>query len=215
MISNYDNIIFDLDGTLIDSSLDIINCLVKAYEKAGIHNVRINKSHIGPKIETLINQLTPEIGNINQQKVIKIYRDEYDNLKEKQTILYEGVIDTLHSLKSANKNLFIATNKPKSATIPLLNHFEISFLFKDVLTPTSIEKLELNKTKMIEYLISKYYLDISKTIMVGDHADDIYSAKINGISSIAVLYGYSSAESMKSTPANFKINHITEILIND
>ena len=210
-MKTFQNIIFDLDGTLIDSSKDIISCLDLAYKRVNINHVKINNSHVGPKISLIINQLTPDIYDYEKDMIINYYREIYDNLKIKNSVLYDGVLETLNHLKSKDKQLFIATNKPDSATLPLLDYFNIRHFFKDVLTPTSIKNKELNKSQMISYIIKKYNLIKYSTTMVGDHPDDIEAARNNNLVSIAVLYGYSPTDVLKSCKPNFEINNILDI----
>lgn len=213
MKNKFQNIIFDLDGTLIDSSPDIIKCLKMAYSLASINDVKITAYHIGPKLDKLISTLTPAISDNQREQVAKNYRQLYDNLQEKQSALYHGVGDGLRKLKEQGRNLYIATNKPHSATIPLLKNFSIYDLFVSVYTPTSIAGRELNKMQMIENIISTYSLNREDTVMVGDHHDDIHAAKANNISSIAILYGYSTKDHIQAAGADFEIENFSDILL--
>jgi len=209
----FKNLIFDLDGTLVDSSADIISSLQQAYSLESMNDVAITKFNIGPKLSDLIDNLTPNLDSETKIKIISNYRNIYDNLSEKKTTLYTGVFDTLHTLHQESCNVFIATNKPKTATLAFIDYFNLNRIFADILTPDSIEGEELNKTKMLSVVINKYNLEIENTLMIGDHPDDITAAKNNEIFSAAVLYGYTNKDKMINCSPDYKINSFSELLL--
>ncbi|MEJ0055059.1 MAG: HAD family hydrolase [Bacteroidota bacterium] len=208
----FETIIFDLDGTLIDSSEDIIVSLAQSYSLAGLAPPVMTTRNIGPKLPELIQKLTPGITLAQKEKIILHYRSIYDSITSPKTKLLPGVLDILNSLRSRGINIFIATNKPKSATIPLLKFFQIDTYFREIMTPTSLDNQEINKREMITHLLSSYKLDPEKTMMVGDHIDDLEAGKSNKIKTVAFLGGYSSPLSLKEGNPDYCINELTNLM---
>jgi phosphoglycolate phosphatase len=213
MIANsMDAIIFDLDGTLIDSSADIIQSLEKAFALSGLNTPHINKNFIGPKLPELINSIDPnlnegEIGNITFH-----YRRIYDSLQTPRTDLIKGVSIVLNYFKNKQVKLFIATNKPSSATHPILKHLQITHYFDQVLTPTSIHGKELNKTEMVKIILETNKLHTDRAVIVGDHTDDIIAGKKNDIKTVAFLGGYSKSDSLTKANPDFIIGEMEELV---
>jgi phosphoglycolate phosphatase len=188
-----DNIIFDLDGTLIDSSMDILEALKFSYEKNHIDYPEnlINTSLIGPPIRDIIKNLTPAVKDDEIALLISEFRQTYDFCSFENTIVYEGIRELLSELKKEGKKIFIATNKPLKAVNRLLNLLDMN-IFDDIVTIDSINNKPHNKAEMLNFLIEKWNLIHNITIMVGDTVDDMNAAILNGITPISVLYGYQS-----------------------
>lgn len=184
------NVIFDLDGTLVDSAGDIIDCLKEAYCAANINfPIPINKSCIGPPLPEIIKSIMPDISEEELNKIVKEFRNCYDKSAFKKTRIYEGVDILLHKLASMDIKMFIATSKPIVSTRRILLNSKIDY-FCDIISPDMIQGVRLDKMKMVSYLIKKWKLKKARTLMVGDSASDIFAAHNNSIISVAVLNGY-------------------------
>ena len=197
------NIIFDFDGTLGDSSEDIIDSLYLAFDAVSVslpESVSFLPTHIGPPIRDIILSLMPELDAKSVNKIAKQFRHIYDNGTFEKTQLYNGVKRILHKFREKNIQLFIATNKPAGPTRNILAKFDIN-CFVEIATPDVVEGSLLSKYNMISYLITKWELNTAKTIMVGDSPDDVIAAHKNKILPIAVSYGYSNRDQLeKSKP---------------
>lgn len=208
--NNFDNFIFDLDGTLIDSSTEVLMCLEKSLNEC---NVKFNKEKLtsdimGPSLAEIVKIVIPELNDSNViQKIVLKYRDLYDNDPDDKTLLYEGILEWLVYLKSNNKKIFIATNKPKIPTMRLIQKLNIDF-FNDIYTTDKYECKKLTKRQMIEEIISKHSLLKEKTIMVGDILSDIDAAHEAGIPAIGALWGYSDNKNILTEKSEFIIERL-------
>jgi phosphoglycolate phosphatase len=171
--------IFDLDGTLIDSSLDIIGSLARAYSECGFKEVRIDPAIIGYKILEIVNILTPKISDSNKTRVCACFRHIYDNCGYYGTRLYPGVKDVL---KRYNGRCYLVTNKPHKATFDLLKKFKLRF--EAVFTGTEGK----TKSQMLKEMIKAYGL--KDVVYVGDTPADKKAANEAGCMSALVTYGY-------------------------
>jgi len=188
---NIENYIFDLDGTIINSSEEVLLCFKKAFEKANykINNSLLTPNLIGPPLKKIIETIAPEL---TDEHIIKIvmqnFRQIYDYDENDISKLYKGIFDLLTELKNLNKKIFIATFKPTKPTMRIVKQFKLD-MFDDIYTIDKFEK-PISKEEMLIDIIEKYNLVKEETIMVGDAASDMIAAKNAGIKGIGVLWGY-------------------------
>jgi len=210
-----DNYIFDLDGTLVDTSYEILQCLRQALNENFVEydESKLNTDIMGPSLKEIIKLVVPEL---NDEKIINNvvarYRFLYDYNNKDSSKLYAGMFDWLERLIKENKKIFIATNKPKIPTMRLVNSLNINF-FNDILTPDKYSQdKRLNKQEMIEDIITKHKLCKEKTVMVGDVLSDIDSAHSAGIKAIGALWGYAKDIDLLKETADFVLNKPTEAM---
>ncbi|MBU1545130.1 MAG: HAD family hydrolase [Proteobacteria bacterium] len=204
------NIIFDLDGTLINSAGDVVYCLKEVYGLIPeFSNVEISESFIGPPLNELIKKITPSLNEEQTSIVIREFRNCYDNSSFLKTRLYEGVCELIHDLKQHNIKIFITTNKPFFATKKILKNLMIDD-FDDVVSLDVVTGEKMNKTEMVSYLINKWGIEKDTTLMVGDDASDIIAAHNNGLRSVAILDGYGDANMIYKAKPLYAINSIND-----
>ena len=207
----FDNYIFDLDGTIVNSSEEIIKCLKQAFCKANIAvaEEKLNSDIIGPPIHQIIQSVFENIDETSLQAVISNFRKIYDYDTEDVSFLYEGVFETLEMLKASGKRLFVATFKPNIPTIRLMKLLDLN-MFEAAYTVDYPENFS-TKTEIVNALISKYGLDKNKTVMVGDASSDMVAAKENGILGVGALWGYGSDKSLLKEHADLVIERIEDL----
>lgn len=192
----FDSLIFDMDGTLVDSSPEILKCLKKSYIDAGVSvdGLEFGKSLVGPPIRQIIARLTPSVGDADADRIVSRFRLNYDNSADDASELYAGVRQMLEFLKSGGTRIFVATNKPKIPTLRLVKSLGLDF-FDGIYT---IDKFgaRMSKREMISAIIEAYGLDASKSAMAGDSVDDLESAKAGDITAIGALWGYGKKEDL-------------------
>lgn len=185
------NYIFDFDGTLIDSSQEVLLCFQKAFEESNykIDGSRLTSTIIGPPLKQIIKLIAPELSDETIiESVMKNFRKIYDYDEKDISKIYEGVYDSLCGLKREGKRLFIATFKPSIPTMRLIKKFNLN-MFEDIYTVDKFEK-HISKEEMVKDIIKKYNLKKAKTVMIGDALSDIMAGKNSGIKTIGALWGY-------------------------
>ncbi|MGA2775495.1 MAG: HAD family hydrolase [Candidatus Omnitrophota bacterium] len=208
------NIIFDFDGTLVDSAEDIIDCLKSAYSLTGIkYNVQIDRKVIGPPLKKVLRLISPSVSREEEELLINCFRKCYDNCGFPRTFLYDGLSELLIQLKNSNKNLFIVTNKTDKPTRGIINNLGIC-CFDEIVCIDSFTEIANNKSKgaMISYLMNKKDLDRSSTVMVGDSIEDIHAAQDNGLISIAILSGYGQENAIKENRPDYILDKTKDLL---
>ena len=209
--NNFDNFIFDFDGTLADTADEVLSCIEKAFNNCNIifDKIRLNSSVMGPSLAEIAKIVKPELTDekiIND--IVLEYRKLYDYNEADITKLYDGTRDWLLYLKRNSKKIFIATNKPKIPTLRLLKQLNINF-FDDVYMVDKYNGKKLTKQQMIEEIVYKYNLLKEKTVMVGDCLSDIEAANNAGILSLAALWGYEKNKELLKEKADFYLEKTT------
>lgn len=209
-IFKINNIIFDLDGTLINSAGDVVYCLKKAYSSIPeFSNVEITESFIGPPLNELIKKITPDITEEQTHIITKEFRNCYDNSSFSKTRLCDGVYKLIRDLKHLNIKIFIATNKPFFVTRKILKNLNIDD-FDDIVSLDIVTGKKMDKTEMISYLINKWGIEKDATLMVGDDASDIIAAHNNGLRSVAKLGGYGDVNKIHKAKPLYVIDSIND-----
>ena len=186
------NLIFDLDGTLIDSQPGIFKSLKFALADSGLCNdLSPSQVPVGPALFDLIQSITNCSDRIIIDPIIAKFKHHYDSTGFRSSLLFDGVYDFLASFDKSNFNLFIATNKRYRPTLNILELFSINHFFKDVYSVDSLVPNFSSKAVMLSSLISNHSL-CSRTVYIGDRYDDYMAAHVNRIAFCYPLWGYTS-----------------------
>ncbi len=209
----FNYIFFDLDGTLTDSGIGIINSVKYALKKYGIEERNSDKlkRFIGPP---LIDSFMEYYGfDLYKAKdAVMYYREYYSEKGIYENELYSGIKELLAELKAKSKVVLLTTSKPKIYAEKILGYFEILPYFDFVIGSNLDGTLSDKKEIIYEALkISGTELKKESVVMVGDRKFDIEGAIYNGIKSIAVLYGYGSYNELKKAGADYKAASVEEI----
>ena len=185
------NIIFDLDGTIIDSKSGVVNCLTYAFRKVcPTKKIDEKKIAIGPPLFEILSTLYPGVGETKLRRMEKEFRDCYDKQGGCEiSSLYPGMRELLPRL-AEKKKLLIVTNKPAVPTERILQSLNIGKTITGVVSIDTRGVEKPNKASMIKYALAKYCLEKKSTVLVGDSEYDILSAKECGLGAVAVTYGY-------------------------
>jgi len=192
-------IIFDLDGTLIDSAQDVrcaLNKLLMAHKCQEIAYENIY-DYIKQGARWLIKNAFIESGReLNDNEVHALIEEYLANYQENpiaQTKIYPGVKETLLSFKKNGKKLGICTNKPSIMTRIILEKLQLSSFFEAVVAAEDTSLLKPHPEHIYATLSKMNVKPTCPVVMVGDSDHDIIAAKHAGIPVIAATYGYFGA----------------------
>jgi phosphoglycolate phosphatase len=204
-MSAYDVILFDLDGTLIDSREGITKSLQYALFRFGIHEN--DTSRLLSFIGLLLLEIFQKYYLFDEPKAkraIESYREYFSKLGIDQNAFYPGMHELLANLHRNKKKLAIATIKPAQFAKNILIHHGILDYFNHI-AGGNLDETGPLKTEIIGRVLQKFP-DTPKQdfIMIGDREHDIIGAHRNRIHSIAVTYGYGSMiELQRANPTYF------------
>lgn len=210
----FKHIIFDLDGTLIDSAPSIIVSLKKTLKKHSVKvEYEINKNIIGPSIGEIFKEL---IGNADKELIssmIETFKIEYDTYGYKEARPYPGITEVMEGLIKNKKLLYIATNKRINPTKLILNNFGWMQKIEKIYTLDCVLPEYENKIIMLRKIKEDIMKKSSQMITyVGDKNNDGIAAKLNSIPFHKVMWGYGESEKIEENSGWVKINKVEELL---
>ncbi|MFI3228790.1 MAG: HAD family hydrolase [Bacillota bacterium] len=189
----YNTVLFDLDGTLTNPKLGITTSVAYALAHFGIAVDDLDSliPFIGPPLVDSFAEFygfNPE----KSQLAVDKYREYFSVKGLYQNEVYAGVPEMLSSLKARGKKLIIATSKPEIFARRILDHFDLSKYFDDIVGATE-DRSRNNKGAVIAHAIATCDISCNSTVMVGDRMHDLIGAAENNLPAIGVLYGFGDA----------------------
>lgn len=206
------HLIWDMDGTLVNSEPEILATIEKALDKFCL-TIKDAKYplRIGPPLpEMLRGAFTEEQlsdGQINE--VISLFRSIYDASDFQETKPFEGIDDIIHSYDYVHH---VITNKPEYATKRIIEKKGWAFFIKDVLSPDSFLKgIGRKLTKMELFITFRSMYKDANVVGIGDMAKDAECAKAIGIPTIGVLWGTGSKDELHKAGCNSIVSNSYEL----
>lgn len=189
MKNRFDLIIFDWDGTLIDSIDWIVNCLQTAAEQCGcaIPDVQAARDVIGLSIANACNILFPGVDQPTATRLADCYQRAYSAWQIGRDDLFPGVYEMLVELKQSGYQLAVATGKTRAGLQQALQGTDTEHLF--CITRCSDETASKPDPLMLQQIMQHTQATHQRSLMVGDSSHDLQMAMNAQISSVAVLCG--------------------------
>ncbi len=196
-------ILLDLDGTVTDSSMGIINSVEHALTYYGItgQDREKLKAFIGPP---LFESFEVYYGFTPEQAVeaVEHYREYYRDKGIFENLVYPCVLPFLQRMKANGKTLILATSKPEEFARRILEHFDLARYF-DYCCGATMDGARVAKPDVIRYALCTAGIDdISKCVMVGDRHHDIEGAHAVGMDAVGVLYGFGDRQELEGCGAD-------------
>ncbi|MGI5960150.1 MAG: HAD hydrolase-like protein [Massiliimalia sp.] len=197
---HYQTILFDLDGTLTDSFLGIARCAAYALADQGIQidDLNVLRPFVGPPLKECFQEFYHMTSEEADRAVAK-YRERYRDTGIFENELYEGIAETLHTLKQEGAVLGIASSKPQIFVERILKHFSVDQYF-DYVVGCGLDGSLNTKAQVIHRAMELSHADPKTTILVGDRKYDALGAEEQGISFLGVLYGFGGEEELSQYP---------------
>ncbi len=207
----FKHICFDLDGTLVDSYLNIYNTTLKALRvlniKEPLHEVEFQK-RIGHHFLDIFKDLNIPVTDV--EEFINIYKSYYfdfiDNSK-----LYEGVEETLNKINSVDIKISLLTTKGQDQAEKIINHFNLKKYFSLVMGRRNGLAIKPS-AEPLQFICKELNVEPSQTLMVGDSELDIQCGKNASAKTCAALYGYRSEDFIKQEKPDYLISGIKELM---
>lgn len=211
-MKNYDVILFDLDGTLTDSSQGIINSIIYALKK---YDIRVEdtaslKKFLGPPLHESFKEFYG-FDDEKSMQAVSFYREYFSTKGLLENDVYNGIQGVLKQLFDNGKILILATSKPQEFTDRIMEHFDLKKYFKFI-AGSNMDGTRSKKSDVIEHALSECEVtDKSSAVMVGDRKHDIIGANVVGIDSIGVEYGYGDYQELNNAGATYIVKTVSEL----
>ena len=195
-----ENIIFDLDGTLIDSSEGILKGFKEAFKALGIMPTRgITKDIIGPPLIQTLSILANSEEDKLLNELAQTFKKYYDNNGYKLTTEFSGITGMLRSFYDSNKyNMYIATNKRLFPTKKIIKHLGWEMYFKKIYALDSFDLIK-NKSTLIKEIMRINNIECGKSVYIGDRNEDYKAAIENNMSFIMAGWGFQEKQMLSSS----------------
>ena len=213
-------LIFDLDGTLIDSVPDLansVNFMLHTLKRETFSQEEI-RSWVGNGAQILVKRalsgsdtIAPNLDEELFQNALRVFLKHYQENLCVHTTLYPHVAQTLEYLYNQKYILAIVTNKPSDFVKPILDKLHISHLFSAVLGADSLSEKKPHPLPLL-HLCKKFQIDPKHAVMIGDSKNDILAAQAANIHSIGVSYGYNYEESIEAYKPDIVVDNFEKLL---
>lgn len=205
------NILFDLDGTLVDSSGAIRASLAYALERVGLRwpDDRPVERLIGlPLLDIFRDEFG--LAGVAAERAIADYREHYDVEAKQGTRVYEHVEGCLETLRAGGCTLVVATVKPSPIAAKVLSEMGLEHYFCGV-AGSSMDHALRDKADIIRHALQEYGLDAAHSAMVGDRAQDIRGARSNHLYAVGVTWGFGPLEELTAAEPDHLVGCCSEI----
>lgn len=214
MIQSMKAILWDLDGTIINSEEGITKCVQYALRAQGIDEPDLKKllCFIGPPLDPVFREKYDMTADEAWQSVVK-YRERFDREGIFECQLYDGVKDVIIDMKRKGYRLALASSKPEIACRRILNHFGLMPYFDEVVGSTLDGSIS-TKQQVLEELerrMASWGIGKDEMCLIGDTKYDAAGAKAFGICCIGVSYGFGTREEMLAAGAEMVFDKIEEV----
>lgn len=208
----YKCILLDLDGTLIDPKEGITKAVAHSLSCFGIKVEDLDTlcKFIGPPLRDSF----ADYYGFDREKAelaVEKYREYFSVKGIYQHTLYEGVPQLLKNLQDEGKTIILATSKPTIYAAEILRYYKIDSAFTFV-SGSEFDGSRAVKKDIIEFALQQNNInDLDSVVMVGDREHDIIGAKLTGVASIGVCYGYGGFDELQEAGADKIVNSIEEL----
>jgi phosphoglycolate phosphatase len=187
----YDTLIFDFDGTLIDSAPGILATYTEVFTAAGLQTaVPLDQNLIGPPLVPTMAKLLGHDDPELLAKLVEDFKPRYMSTGLAKTPAYPGADAALRDLVQQGKTLFIATNKRAEPTLALLEKFGWNDHFRAVYCIDTLQPAYPDKTTMLRQLLADYAISPAQCLYIGDTHGDQIAATNCDMAFMAALWGY-------------------------
>ncbi|NBA96981.1 HAD family hydrolase [Pseudomonas sp. R5(2019)] len=208
---HYQNILFDLDGTLTDPREGITRSIQYALSKLGVDEPDLSKLEhfIGPPLLQAFMQFYG-FDEAKAWEAVNHYRDRFKVTGLYENEVFEGVIELLDTLEQQGRHLYIATSKPWEFAREIARHFDFAKHFK-VIYGSELDGTRTDKVELIKHLLAEEGLDPATTLMIGDRKHDLIGAQRNGLDVVAVGYGFGSREELTAEQPTYHFDTLAQL----
>jgi len=196
MTAQYTSILFDLDGTIVDSAPGITKTLAYTFRTMGLPVPPQSEllAYVGPPIlDSFRDRAGMSLGEAAE--ALAIYRPRYLEVGALDSTVFPGIGDVLGTIHTAGIPLSLATSKPETPATLILSHFGLLDYF-DIITGASDDEVRSSKQDVVAEALVRleaFSADLSNPVLIGDRIHDVEGAAANGVPTIFVGWGYGSA----------------------
>ena len=206
-------IIFDLDGTIVNSIFDIADGVNHVLKKMGydLLSVKEVQNMVGSGVKKLINLALIDVEDeAVKEKALAMFQQYYAKNLTNKTRPYHGVLETIQQLPQYKKAIY--SNKPHVLTTIVMDNLDLSSYFEIIQGADDSKYQRKPSPEGINYILQKLQVKPENALMVGDSTHDIQAGKRAGLMTCAVTYGYRDEKVLSKEKPDFMIHKFSELL---
>ena len=204
-------VLFDLDGTLVDSLPGIVFSVDHALSEVGLPKTDADLGRfLGPPIRTIFSKILPNADYALLDRLERAFRSSYDSEGWEKTTCYQGAMEVLAAMTLQHRRLFIVTNKPRAIALRVLERQGLLSHFERFYTPDSRVPPFLSKSEMLSTFLHDYGISPSDCLMVGDTMEDVVASAANQMNIAIMEHGY--GRDFDTVPLNIRMRDFSAFL---
>ena len=204
-------VLFDFDGTVVDNSEGIFNCIVYALRKMElpVPEEAVLRRFVGP---SLFDSFCAYCENDREkaERFVAFYRERYAPVGFSECRLYDGVRELLTRLKGDGLRLSVCSGKPYDFVKKIIRMLQMDELFDGCFCP-GFAPVDSDKAGLILAAAERFGAEKEQTLMIGDRRFDIEAAKKAGVASLGVRYGFAEPGELEAAGADRIVAAVEEI----
>lgn len=206
-------VVFDLDGTLVDSVADVTAAFREAWLEHGFDGPFPEaRLRIGPPLDAVVRALAPAVDEVAQAALRETFRARYDGGGFARTVPYPGVIELLDELRAAGVAAYVGTNKREAPSLAIVSRCFGERVSRSLCLGATVDGAAMtSKAAMLRWVASCEGVDVARVAMVGDTPGDIAAAREAGAVAIAVTWGYGDTRALTAAAPDRAVSDVTAL----
>lgn len=211
-------ILFDLDGTLVDSASDLYRAMNMSLNVLQLPEVTEEqvRTWVGKGTSlfcySTLQYLTGQVDPAQHQQLLDTFLEIYNAEPCVDTQPFNGVVDFLDWGLTNNKQMICVTNKPEQPARMIVESLGLSKYFVDVIGGDRFEERKPHPRQLL-FCVDEYQLAKEQVLMLGDSSNDVEAARRAGVDCIVVSYGYNHGENIQDCQPQQVVDDLTELLV--
>jgi phosphoglycolate phosphatase len=205
-------LLFDLDGTLIDSAIGITRCVAHALAGLGepVPDEAALRRWIGPALRT---SFAPVLGHdaARVEEAVRLYRERFDDVGWREHAVYPGIDEALAALADAGHRMAVVTAKNEPHARRIVEHLPFGQRFETISGATPCGRIS-HKPELIHEALQRLDLPASACVMIGDRHMDAEGAAHHGMPGIGVLWGFGDEAELRAAGATHVVRTPAELV---
>lgn len=217
-LANRELLLFDLDGTLVDSAADLYRAMNMSLNTLQLplvteHQVRtwIGKG-TAVFCQSTLQYLTGQVDPAQHQQLLDTFLDIYNAEPCVDTQPFAGIVDFLEWGMKHNKKMICVTNKPEQPARMIIDALGLNQYFVDVIGGDRFEERKPHPRQLL-FCVDEYQLAKEQVLMIGDSSNDVEAARRARVDCIVVSYGYNHGEDIQNCQPQQVVDNLTELLL--
>ncbi len=206
-------LLFDLDGTLIDSFAGITRCIAHAFDQLGEQGPEeaALRDWIGPPLRVSFGDWFGDPEDARIETAVAHYRTRFDCVGWQEHLIYEGIHEVIDELAARGHRMAVVTAKNELHALRIVEHLPFGQHFETVVGAT-LDTSRSDKTELIAETLERLVVAPRNCTMLGDRRFDIEGARDHGMHAIGIGWGYGTAEELARAGADLVVTSPSGLL---